>query len=150
MSYRYYIKKLTSNELGYRKGVLSTGQMFYISKEAATFFPPLDPAINNDSVVLEFKVKFREDPVYVNLVYHNDKYNREDGTRDEFRIYLNRDIAPDDYYFKPDDIIVIERTGPNTYLLDRYRIGNYEFDKFDDYIKKSRMKGQHALSDTIP
>ena len=32
MSYKYYLKKLTGNELGYRSGKLTTGQMFYISK----------------------------------------------------------------------------------------------------------------------
>ena len=109
MSYKYYLKKLTSNELGYRKGKLTNGQMFYISKQAADFFPPLSKEVNNDSAMLEFNVEYKEDPIFLNLVYHNDKFNREDGTRDEYRIYLNREIAPDDFFFRPGDIIVIER-----------------------------------------
>ena len=48
MSYRFYLKKLTTNELGYRKGKLVTGQMFFISKYAAGFFPPLSKEINNE------------------------------------------------------------------------------------------------------
>jgi hypothetical protein len=63
MSYKYYLKKLTSNELGYRKGKLSNGQMFYISKEAAVFFPALSTEINNDTAVLEFNVEYKEHPV---------------------------------------------------------------------------------------
>jgi hypothetical protein len=111
MKYRYYLKKLTSNELGYRNGKLSTGQMFYISKQASEFFPPLSAEINNDSVFLEVDVEYRSEPVYLNMVYHNDKYNKEDGTRDEYRIYLNRDIAPDDFFFRPDDIVLFESRG---------------------------------------
>ena len=98
MSYKYYLKKLTSNELGYRKGKLTTGQMFYISKQAAVFFPPLSSEINNDTVDIVFKVDYKQEPIFLSLVYHNDKYNRVDGTRDEYRIYLNRDIAPNDVF----------------------------------------------------
>lgn len=147
--YKYYLKKLTSNELGYRKGTLKVGQHFYISKKAAPFFPPLSAAINNDFVILEFSVEYREHPAYVNLVYHNDKHNREDGTRDEYRIYLTREIAPDDFYFKPDDIIVIERTGDNTYNLKRYRKGNLEFEKLDEIIAEGKLNGQHALTNIL-
>ena len=128
---------------------MSTGQMFYISKQAASFFPPLSASVNNDSVILEFNVEYRDYPVYATLVYHNDKYNREQGTRDEYRIYLNRDLAPDDFWFKPDDIIVFERTDENVYNLKRYRQGNEEFEKLNNLISKSSMRGQHALTDKI-
>ena len=119
MSYRYYLKKLTTNELGYRRGKLAVGQHFYISKQATPFFPPLSAEINNDFVILEFSVEYQDHPVFVNLVYHNDKFNRTDGTRDEYRIYLKRDLAPDDFYFRPGDIIVMERTGDLSYNLSR-------------------------------
>lgn len=147
---KYYLKKLTSNELGYRNGKLSTGQMFYISKQAASFFPSLSKEVNNDFVVLEFKVEYREYVVYANLVYHNDKYNRAGGTRDEYRIYLNRDLAPDDFWFRPNDIIVFKRIGEQTYILDRYRHSNIEYMKLTKIIETSKMKGQHALADILP
>jgi hypothetical protein len=149
MKYKYYLKKLTSNELGYRKGKLTNGQMFYISKQATDFFPPLSTEINNDSAVLEFNVEYKEDPVYLNLVYHNDKFNREDGTRDEYRIYLNREIAPDDFFFRPDDIIVIERKDDHKYKLEKFREGNTEYDKLNLLITTSKMKGQHALKNIL-
>jgi hypothetical protein len=145
MSYKYYLKKLTSNELGYRKGKLTNGQMFYISKQAADFFPPLSKEVKNDSAMLEFNVEYKEDPIYLNLVYHNDKFNREDGTRDEYRIYLNREIAPDDFFFRPGDIIVIERKGEHKYILEKLREGNDRYSKLDNIITESKMRGQHAL-----
>jgi hypothetical protein len=145
MSYKYYIKKLTSNELGYRNGKLTNGQMFYISKQAIVFFPPLSTEINNDFVVLEFNVEYREDPIYLNFVYHNDKFNREGGTRDEYRIYLNRDIAPDDYFFRPDDILLFERKDENKYKLRKYRVGNENYDFLHEIINSSKIRGKHAL-----
>jgi hypothetical protein len=149
MSYKYYLKKLTSNELGYRKGKLTNGQMFYISKQAADFFPPLSKEVNNDNAVLEFNVEYKEDPIYLNLVYHNDKFNREDGTRDEYRIYLNREISPDDFFFRPDDIIVIERKDEHQYVLEKFREGNKKYENLNTIISESKMRGQHALTNKI-
>lgn len=149
MSYKYYLKRLTKNELGYRNGKLVNGQMFYISKQAADFFPPLTKEINNDSVILEFNVDYKEHPIYINLVYHNDKFNREEGTRDEYRIYLNREIAPDDFFFRPGDIVVIERKDEHKYVLERFREGNRKFDMLNSIITESKMRGQHALTNRL-
>ena len=149
MSNKYYLKKLTSNELGYRKGKLTNGQMFYISKQAADFFPPLSKEVNNDFAMLEFNVEYKEDPIYLNLVYHNDKFNREDGTRDEYRIYLNREIAPDDFFFRPDDIIVFKRKDEYKYVLEKFREGNLIYNKLHTIITESKMKGKHALTDQL-
>jgi hypothetical protein len=146
---KYYLKKLTANELGYRKGKLTNGQMFYISKQAACFFPPLSADINNDTSVLEFNVDYRKDPIFLNIVYHNDKYNRLEGTRDEYRIYLNREIAPDDFFFRPNDIILIEKKGDNKYKLKKYREGNLHYDKLLAIIRDSNLRGQHALINEI-
>lgn len=149
MIYKYYLKKLTSNELGYRNQELKTGQIFYISKQAVKFFPPLRPNVNNDSVNIQVTVEYRENPIFVNLVYHNDKFNREDGTRDEYRIYLNRDIAPDDYFFRPGDIVVFFRISEFNYSLKKYREGDFEFESLDSKIKTSNLRGLHALLEEL-
>jgi hypothetical protein len=149
MSHKYYLKKLTSNELGYRNDQLKTGQIFYISKQAVDFFPPLRADINNDNVMLQISVEYREDPIYVNFVYHNDKYNREDGTRDEYRIYLNRDIAPDDYFFRPRDIVVFCRISQYNYSMKKYRKGDFEFESFEEKINNSTLRGSHALLEEL-
>lgn len=123
--------------------------MFYISKQAADFFPTLSTEINNSSVVLEINVEYRREPVYLNLVYHNDKFNKEDGTRDEYRIYLNREIAPDDFFFRPDDIIVIERLDEYKYYLKKFSEGNVEYNKMNEIVKSISTRGQHALVNKI-
>jgi hypothetical protein len=149
MAHKYYLKKLTSNELGYRNDKLKTGQIFYISKQAVDFFPPLRADINNDNVMLQISVEYRDNPIYVNLVYHNDKFNREDGTRDEYRIYLNRDIAPNDYFFRPGDIVVFCKVSELNYSLKKYREGDFEYESFDEKIKKSKLRGLHALLEEL-
>lgn len=149
MCNKYYLKKLTSNELGYRKGKLSNGQIFYISKQAANFFPKLSKELNNDTAILEINVEYKNDPVFLNLVYHNDKFNREKGTRDEYRIYLNREIAPDDFFFRPDDIIIFERKGENKYILQKYRKGSDLYNNLELLIIKNKMRGQHALLNNL-
>jgi hypothetical protein len=146
---KYYLKKLTSNELGYRNDKLKTGQIFYISKQAVDFFPPLSPKINNDNVLIQVSVEYRETPIYVNLVFHNDKFNREDGTRDEYRIYLNRDIAPNDYFFRPGDIVVFCRVSESNYTMKKYREGDFEYDSFNDKISNSKLRGSHALLEAL-
>lgn len=149
MNHKYYIKKLTSNELGYRNEELKTGQIFYISKQAIEFFPPLRADINNDNVMLQLTVEYREEPIFVNFVYHNDKYNREGGTRDEYRIYLNRDIAPTDYFFRPGDIVVFCRISENNYTMKKYREGDFEYKIFDDILINRGIRGSHALIDEL-
>jgi len=145
MDYKFYLKKLTKNELGYRKGKLSTGQMFYISKQAKDFFPALSSDINNDYATLEINAEYLDGPAFVNLVWHNDKLNREDGTRNEFRIYLNQDLAPDIYFFRPDDIIILERISIKRYRLKKYRKGDPGYNDMNLKISESKIRGQHAL-----
>jgi hypothetical protein len=149
MNYKFYLKKLTSNELGYRNQELKTGQIFYISKQAVEFFPPLRSDVNNDSVNIQINLEYRENPIFVNLVYHNDKFNREDGTRDEYRIYLNRDIAPDDYFFRPGDIVVFHRISEFNYNMKKYREGDFEYESFAEKIESSKLRGLHALLDEL-
>jgi hypothetical protein len=51
--FEVYIKKLTPQELGYRKGRLMTGGYFYISKSAVgNFFKELDKYVLNDYLYL--------------------------------------------------------------------------------------------------
>lgn len=147
--FKYYLKKLTSNELGYRNNRLVTGQIFYISKQAVSFFPPLNPKVHNDSTNIEVKVEYRTSPIYVNLVFHNDKYSRSEGTRDEYRIYLNRDVAPDDFFFRPNDIIIFERIANDKYILSLIKPSDTKYLHFETLIKENFVRGSHALVDNL-
>ena len=149
MESKKYLKKLGAQELGYRNGKQITGGYFYISKHAISFFPKLSKTILNDTITLEFEVEHRNKPVFLNLVYHNDKFNKLSGSRDEYRIYLNRDIAPDDFFFRPNDIIVIERKDENKYILEMFREGNKEYKRLSAIITECKMKGRHSLTENL-
>lgn len=142
-----YIKKLGQQELGYRNGKQTTGGYFYISKSAVSFFPKLDKDIHNDHTTIEIRVNYREKPIFLNFVFHNDKYNNHLGTRNEYRIYLTRDVAPDDFFFKPNDIVVFEKLEANVFLLEKFSFGDNEYNKLNEIIIKSKIKGFHALID---
>jgi hypothetical protein len=150
MGYKIYLKKLGAQELGYRNGKQSTGGYFYISKNAISFFPGLSKKKLNDTVVLEFKVDYRKAPIFINLVYHNDKFCKSSGTRDEYRMYLNRDIAPDDFFFMPNDIIVLHRLQENKYTLEKIREGNDNYNRLIKIILESQLQGNHALVENLP
>lgn len=145
MESKKYLKKLGAQELGYRNGKQITGGYFYISKHAISFFPKLSKTILNDTITLEFEVEYRNKPVFLNLVYHNDKFSKLSGSRDEYRIYLNREIAPDDFFFRPGDIIVINRVNNNKYLLEKFREGSDHYNSLGAIITESVMQGNHAL-----
>jgi hypothetical protein len=77
--FEVYIKKLTPQELGYRKGRLMTGGYFYISKSAVgNFFKELDKYVLNDDLRLDFNDPLEPDGIIqATYVYHNDKFARE-------------------------------------------------------------------------
>ena len=107
---KFYIRKLGTNELGYRGGIQKNGQFFLISKKCnGTFFPRLSKKINNDHTEIDIFDVNREKTSKLNLHYHNDKHNKINGSRDEFRIYLNRSFVSHNYWFKPNDILLFEK-----------------------------------------
>lgn len=140
----YYLKILSGNELGYRKGVCKGGATFYVSKQAKDFFPPLSKSINNHCLIINFYFPELQVKTDLKYIYHNDKYNRIDGTRDEYRLYLNRDICPHDYYFKPLDIIRIENKS-DQYILEHFPVGHPDYEYLKELISDSKIRGNHCL-----
>jgi hypothetical protein len=144
--YDIYIKKLTPQELGYRKGQLTTGGYFYISKAAVgTFFEKLSDTTHNDSLQLDFNDPFKEGEIInASYIYHNDLYALENGTRNEYRIYLNREIAKHELHFRPEDIIVFLKDG-NTFSIKHYKKSIELYETLDRIINDSRIRGYHAV-----
>ena len=148
----FYIKKLGSQELGSPKadGSVSRGRYIYVTKAYENFFPHLSTTVTNDNVLIPVIPPFSDEKIYTTFVYHNDKYNVEGGTRDEFRLYLNRILDPDRRYFQVDDIIVFERIETGTpvplYFLFRYNSTNAEYSDLVERIEASPIKGGHALA----
>ncbi len=149
---KYYIKKLGFQELGSPKpdGSVSRGRYIYVSKQVQDFFPQLSKVITNDAVVIPIVPFFKNEKVYSWYVFHNDKHNQSNGTRDEFRIYLNKLIDPDKLY-QPEDIVVFERVVQNDselmplYFMYRFDNENENYQYLNSLITSSKMKGGHAL-----
>ncbi len=147
----YYIKKLTKQELGLRAdGSVARGRYFYLSKRFIDFFPHLSETVKNDAILIPVIPPFKNEKIYCALVYHNDKHNTLDGTRDEYRLYLNQDIDTD-YYYKKDDIVVIERieTGEvmPLYKFSRFQAHDAQYAFLLNLIINSPSKGGHAILD---
>lgn len=147
----FYIKKLGSQELGSPKpdGSVSRGRYIYVTKAYENFFPFLSTTVTNDNVLVPIIPPFNDEKIYTTFVYHNDKLNQPNGTRDEFRLYLNRNLDPNRSYFRVDDIIVFERIETGTpvpiYFLYRYDASNEEYKILAEIIETSPIKGGHAL-----
>lgn len=145
MDYLTYIKKLTSNELGYRRGKLVTGQMFLISKHAACFFPPLKKEILNDQVKVRLKVDYLDQEISLNLVYHNDRHNTPNGSRDEYRIYLNNKLAPTKTFFEPNDLVSFQFVEQGLYKFQVFKPDSLDYKKVQNLYNLNKLQGQHAL-----
>lgn len=145
--YDVYIKKLTTQELGYRKGRLMTGGYFYISKSAiGTFFKELDKYVLNDFLRLDFNDPLEPgNIIQASYVYHNDKFAVENGTRNEYRIYHNRGLATHNLHFQPFDIIVFHKIDKNQYRLEHFTRIDKEYSSLENIISESEIRGNHAL-----
>lgn len=106
-----YIHKCYENELGYRSGVAKkAGRFLFINKETASFFPHLSKLELNDNIIINV-VDQTNQVVAISYVYHNSKTatNNPSETRDEYRLYITKEIDTDRDLFKPDDIITFTK-----------------------------------------
>ncbi|WP_339844746.1 hypothetical protein [uncultured Dokdonia sp.] len=142
-----YIKKLTTQELGYRRGRLMTGGYFYISKSAVgTFFKELDKFVLNDFLKLDFNDPLEPDNIMqASYVFHNDKYARENGTRNEYRIYHNRDIAKHELHFQPFEIVVFIKESVDNFRIEHFTPKDKKYKILLKTIEMSNIRGNHAL-----
>lgn len=180
----YYIKKLGHQELGSvgsKSLKPSRGRYFYISKNknVLKFFPPLSTTVKNDSSLIPIiplydnKINSAPEKVYCNYIYHNDKYF--DGTRNEYRFYLNNALELESLYFNENDIVIFRKERINTKTKDfnENYISYYEYNdtmvdessqeiyfieciknqdlalyKFlDSLLSESKLRGSHAIYD---
>lgn len=150
---QFYIKKLGFQELGSPKydGKVARGRYIYISKEFIEFFPHLSKTVTNDAVVIPIIPYFSNVKVYSWYVFHNDKHNQPNGTRNEYRLYLNKSIDLDRKLYKPNDIVVFERVMLEEdelmpiYFMYRFEPSNENYEFLDKLIESSKSKGNHAL-----
>lgn len=150
-----YVKKLYSQELGYRRGEPGmAGRYFFVSKKYTGYFPPLSEIIKNDFAIIKVIPPDADKIVLTKFVYHNSKISEnKPGGRDEYRIYMNSDIDPNGDYYKESDIVVIYKNvaNENEILYKIYHFAALEMS--DQYIRLGELLqkysdgsgGSHAL-----
>ena len=107
---KYYLKRCGNQELGsMRDGVPQRGRYLLTSMKTLDFFPPLSKSQLNDSALLPIIPLYSGNKVYCSYVYHNDKFHGSTAAhpRNEYRIYLNKQIENNKYLFETDDIVII-------------------------------------------
>ena len=115
--YRYFIKRLGSQEMGSRQsrdGKGSRGRYILLPGEALDIFPKLSTERLNDSTIVGFipiyrsKDGGRPPKCYLKYIYHNSKpYLEKANGRNERRIYLSKTV--DEGCFYQGDIVVVRR-----------------------------------------
>mgnify|MGYP000575522140 CR=1 FL=1 len=161
---RYYLKKCGFQELGsVKNGKPQRGRYLLtsMSKEVLGMFPPLSEAQLNDSALLPVIPLYSGKKVYCNYVYHNDKFHGSTAVhpRNEYRIYLNKELEEQQLLFSENDIIIIraeeitEKDESQTiYYLDYLRNnGSALYEKLNKVIEDYPINGGYGiLEGTIP
>ena len=99
--------------------------------------------------------------MYCNYVYHNDKFHGSTAVhpRNEYRIYLNKELEEQQLLFSENDIIIIraeeiteEDESQTIYYLDYLRNnGTALYDKLDKVIEDYPINGGYGIFEgTIP
>jgi hypothetical protein len=107
---KYYLKRCGHQELGSVKdGKAQRGRYLLTSMKALDFFPSLSIAQLNDSAILPIIPLYSGKKVYCSYVYHNDKFHDSTAVhpRNEYRIYLNKQLENNHFLFEKDDIVII-------------------------------------------
>ncbi len=155
---KYYLKKCQHQELGSvgADGVAHRGRYLLTSMDEGvmSLFPPLSTTQMNDSALLPIIPLYSNKKVYCNYVYHNDKFHG--GTRNEYRIYLNKSLENDQLYFHTDDIMIMRSAEirneddelQTVYLMDLIRDHTSpEYAQLDDVITHYPIRGGYGIFD---
>jgi len=159
---KYYLKKCKHQELGsISNGQASRGRYLLVSKNdgVLSMFPALSITQLNDSSVIPIFPLYSNKKVYCNFVYHNSKYAAPSDVtgRNEYRIYLNKELENDQLLFASNDIVIIrsfEITGDDgdtqtIFLLDLLKEHSSTlYTELNQVIENSDIphgKGGHAV-----
>lgn len=161
--FKYFIKKLGNQELGSVNsfGVAQRGRYIFVSKspEILSIFPALSEIVVNDSALLPILVMYSGEKVYCNFIYHNDSISRPGvGTRNEYRIYLNKSLDSQDHlYYQAGDYVIIRKVefsqdgvDNSFYALNYVEASDLSFATFIDSLSPIRANsGQYYYEGVI-
>lgn len=109
---RYLFKRCGHQELGSMDAEMRPKRGQYLlmtmKPEALSFFPPLSTTQKNDYRLIPLFPLYSGAKVYCRFVYHNDKYHDSTAAqpRNEYRLYLNREVQGGRLRFFEDGIVV--------------------------------------------
>ena len=159
---RYYLKKCGFQELGsVKNGKAQRGRYLLtsMSKEVLGMFPPLSEAQLNDSALLPVIPLYSGKKVYCTYVYHSDKFHGSTAAhpRNEYRIYLNKELEEQQLLFSENDIIIMraqeiteEDETQTVYYLDYLRNNETAlYDKLDKVIESYPINGGYGIFEGI-
>ena len=126
-----------------------------MSKEILEMFPPLSETQLNDSAILPIIPLYSGKKVYCNYVYHNDKFHNSVAAhpRNEYRIYLNKELEEQQLLFSEKDIIIIrtakfieDEESQTVYYLDYLKKGETAlYDELNKVIDDYPIKGGYGI-----
>lgn len=150
----YFIKKLGSQELG--SGTGARGRYIFISKKVTKMFPSLGTHSTNDFFQIQIYSEHSQNRgVFCCFVYHNDAITKEakhlaenTNGRNEYRLYLNKDIDPNRSYFNSGDIVILKLINNSDYIyqLDVIRPSDPDYSKTDEILKNNKVNPQGTMA----
>lgn len=157
----YYLHKVGSQEMGSigADGKAQRGRYFFISKIAGDFFPHLSSVVMNDKAFINI-VPLRGDEELKKIVstidYHNSKFsdieNTADHKRNETRLYLNKELDPEQYFVEGDIVVFQKIEDTNNadgtlYTLSKFSSGDSNYQNAYNILEENRQKknGFHSL-----
>ena len=131
-------------------------------------FPPLAKRVTDDSYIIPIIPLYQKPAkkIYCNYIYHNDKFNVDGGSRNEYRIYSNSALEEGSLLFQENDILIFRAEkatslqtpqlssdipenaveDSNVYFLFRCTKQNTElYNSCSNIIKDSNVPGNHAI-----
>jgi len=155
---KYYLKKCGHQELGsVINGRPQRGRYLLTSMHTLDFFPPLSETQLNDSALLPVIPLYSGKKVYCSYVYHNDKFHGSTAAhpRNEYRIYLNKELEGNHLLFEVGDIVIIrpeeieeDSETQTVYFLDLIKDRESALYQDLDYkTETSAIRGAYAVYD---
>lgn len=155
---KYYLKKCGFQELGsVKNGKPQRGRYLLTSmnKEVLKMFPPLSETQLNDSAILPIIPLYSGKKIYCNYVYHNDKFHGSIAAhpRNEYRLYLNKELEDQQLLFSENDIIIIraeeiteDDENQIIYYLDHLKNnGTALYDRMNKVIENYPINGGYGI-----
>ncbi len=153
--FRYYLKKCGHQELGSvgEDGRPHRGRYLLTSMDprVQSFFPHLSQTQRNDFVPLPCIPLSQGKQVYCNYVYHNDRFHGSEAAhpRNEFRLYLCKELEGNGIRFKTGDIIIFrkedEQNNESPLLMEHVPTSAPQYQELDKIIQTSDIRGNYAI-----